>query len=549
MSFPDPTKDSYSLIFITAIIAAIVTWMITKFADYFMKYIRKPFELIFNAVYMRIAPRNPLSISLNTYKRAIKRSNLARIETPVGPAINVPLEYAYAPLRLISAHIQQELELFQYAADNRRFIVLGGPGTGKTTLMKGLTLAIINKHCHDTLNALIPVFIVLRRLAAAQHSVEDAIIAAFNQYNFPRSLQFVHKSISEGRLLVILDGLDEVGESRTFVTDQIQQFCEQDDVRDNKNRIVVTCREHSYRTEDLRNVIPNIVRVEPFSNHHMRVFLKGWPSYQGRSALSLYADIQENTYIQDICRNPLLLTILTGLYLESDYFRLPTSRDEFYKAAIDELLEKRPARRGIQQEFRPDIKRQVLMRASLERLELADLHEDSEILKREDLIRHALDVLQLERNEFRDSIFIDELVTINGVIKPADDSDSVYACAHRTFQEYFAANDAIRVRRAEYMLHRFGQRNDLIEVLFFYCGLLANVDDMKDIVRAFMDQKAYQRAGECLLNITETLEEGLIINVVEGMFNTLINAKMYSSQELNTLGILASLSQRPWSSV
>src|SRR5262249_2631596 len=186
-------------------------------------------------------------------------------------------------------------------------------------------------------------------------------------------------------------------------------------------------REYSYRSEDLRSVIKGIVRVEPFANHHMRVFLQGWPTYKGRSALGLFSLIQGDSQIRDICRNPLLLTILTGLYLETNDFKFPSSRNLFYKAAIDELITKRQARREIKQKFDSGDKWQVLQRVALNRLETVRIDEDPEELT-SDAIRAQTSSVYRQEIDFNE--FIKELVEVNGIIKPS--SDGVYTCAHRT---------------------------------------------------------------------------------------------------------------------
>jgi predicted NACHT family NTPase len=147
----------------------------------------------------------------------------------VGPSLDVPLEQAYAPLKLISSQTYENVELFTHAADHYRSIVLGGPGTGKTTLMKSLLMNIINKKCHPQLDKLIPVFIVLRKLAAKKHTVEDAIAAAFKDHHFPGAEKFVTSALDQGRMIIILDGLDEVSLNREFVASQIREFCQHDE--------------------------------------------------------------------------------------------------------------------------------------------------------------------------------------------------------------------------------------------------------------------------------------------------------------------------------
>ena len=527
-----PPINTYQLIIITAV----VVLLSKKLTNFFLKKIVfPPFKYLKDTIYKWIAPRNPFSISLHSYKKHIMRSNLARIENPVGPPLRVPLEHAYAPLKLISGNTQESVDLFSHTNSTDRFIVLGGPGTGKTTLMKSLLVNIINKKTDSELDDIIPVFIVLRNLASRRQSVEEAIIDTFESYHFPGAQKFIKSAISQGRMLIILDGLDEVGINREFVSSRIRTFCEYDDQRSQKNRIIVTCREHSYRTEDLRDVIPTVVRVEPFANHHMRIFLKGWPVHEGKSAIELYGIIQNDSLIRDICRNPLLLTILTGLYLDDVKFQLPTSRDRFYQSSIEELLIKRPARRSIKQLIDPVNKMKILERVCLERLETVQVSDDPEQLTLDAFRKNSNDVLQ---KEIDIHVLIKEFVDINGIIKPI--GDDTYTCAHRTIQEYFTAREARRTCELEEVIEFFGERNDFIEVIYFYCGLINNIPQLNNILDKFIIMKKWIEGGRCILNMTEVPDEKYIRRICEELTNKIVRDKKYESE----LEILSSLAQR-----
>lgn len=531
-----PPAGTINLIIMTALITAIVTLLSKRFTKFLLRLFVRPFVRIKEWIYKWIAPRNPFSIALRSYKKHVLRSELARIENPVGPSLDVPLEHAYAPLKLLSGRTQEGVELFSHAAENNRFIVLGGPGTGKTTLMKCICISVLKRHCVPELNDLIPVFVKLRKLAANKHSVEEAIVASFDHHHFPGAEKFIKSALSQGKLLIVLDGLDEVGASRQYVSTQIREFCQHDDQQKYKNRVIVTCRENSYRTQDLRSVIPNIVRVEPFANFHIRTFLQGWPIYKDRSALKLYSLIQSDPQIRDICRNPLLLTILTGLYMDAENFELPTSRDRFYKASIKELLDDRPARRGIEQKFTSEEKQQVIERVSLERLETAQSYEDPEEFSRESIRLHAEKVL---RREFDLNELLKELVVINGLIKPG--GDDTFTCAHRTIQEYLAAREARRTRVIDEVLNRFGSRPDLIEVLYFYCGLINNIPQLTLIVEKLSESGKWLETGRCLLNMTEVLDQKIIDRIAYELLNQTKNTTGLGSG----LELLSSLAQRP----
>jgi Cdc6-like AAA superfamily ATPase len=202
-----PEQGTIALIVITACITSLVVGVFgKKLAEFVLELFLWPIRQIYDAIYRWVAPRNPLSISMRTYRRHVLRSNLTRMENPVGPSLDVPLEYAFAPLKLRSGTTQDAIDLFGYIAANRGCVILGGPGTGKTTLMKSLVTSILKKQCHNDLNDLIPVFVVLRNLAKNQQSVFDAIVSAFDQYHFPGADNFVRSSLDAGRMLIVLTG-------------------------------------------------------------------------------------------------------------------------------------------------------------------------------------------------------------------------------------------------------------------------------------------------------------------------------------------------------
>ncbi|HEX8353018.1 MAG TPA: NACHT domain-containing protein [Pyrinomonadaceae bacterium] len=527
-----------ALILFTALVGVLMGVFGKAAAEWLLNLILRPVRFVREAVYSWVAPRNPLSISLRSYKRHVSRSNLTRIENPVGPNLEVPLEHAFAPLRLISGATEESVDLFSQAAASHRCIVLGGPGTGKTTLMKSLVTSVVKGRAREeALKDLIPVFVVLRNLAKKEHTVEQAVVAAFADHHFPGAEKFVASALEQGKLLVILDGLDEVGASRDFVAEQIQNFCEFDDQRAEQNRLIVTCREHSYRTKDLQGVIPEVVRVEPFANHHMRVFLQGWPPHKGRTAMKLYSLIQNDPQIRDICRNPLLLTILTGLYLDTDNFELPSSRERFYKDAVDELLVHRPERRHVRQAFDADDKRQILERVALDRLETVTRHEDPEEFTQEVIRQKAEEVLRREKFDPRE--LVRELVEVNGIVKPGNEGS--YTCAHRTIQEYFAAREARRKRETREVIEHFGGRPEFIEVLYFYCGLVDNLPALAYVINTLVAQERWLEAGRCMLYMKEPPDIALVERVAQELHDRVFPSVEYKA----ALEVLSSLAQRP----
>jgi hypothetical protein len=538
-----PAQGTLMFVILSGIVSALITLLFTEPGREALKRMWSAFEGAWDWCYGMLAPRFPNVIGLPGYRSRVHRSPvLGRIEHPVGPEdseFTISLEQAFAPLAVLAGDSDNRTDLFAFASAHRRFLVLGGPGTGKTTLMKSLVMSILEKKCDETLNKLVPVFVVLREMATAGHTVEEAVVAALNGFRFKKAGKFVQSALDSGRLLIILDGLDEVGPNREAVSAKIRSFCNGDAQRSNPNSLIVTCRENSYRTRNLADVIPTITRIEPFSPQHMWTFLSGWPAYRGRIALKLYGEIQKDSQIRDICRNPLLLTILTGLYLAKDKFDLPSTREAFYQTAIDELLVQRPARRDVKQEFTDETKWKILQRVALDRIQTLSTKEDPEVLKRERLNDFAKEVLGNTLTEEKFQRLLDEMNEVNSIIKATGDGG--FVLGHRTFQEYLAAREAHRTLKSSKVIALCGARPELTEVLCFYSGLVKSIPDTEELFGALVQLADPIVTGKCLLFVTEMPQQQHIKWVVDHLLNS-VRSTQPSAAELD---VLASLARRP----
>jgi len=255
--------------------------------------------------------------------------------------------------------------------------------------------------------------------------------------------------------------------------------------------------------------------------------------------MGLYQQIIEDPQILDICRNPLLLTLLTGLYLEKDEFDLPSSREAFYYTAIDELIVQRPARRQQSQLYAGEQKWPILQRIALDRLETVRSSEDPELLDRSRLFEFAREVLGKDLKESDFQKLLHELDTVNSIIKATNEGDYVFG--HRTFQEYLAAREAHRTRKTAQVTLRFAGRPELAEVLCFYCGLIRNIPQINTVLERLLQAGDTLLAARCLLNVIETPSGEVVSGIVEALFETVRKSRTYAVE----LELLSSLAQRP----
>lgn len=101
----------------------------------------------------------------------------------------------------------------------RYLMVLGGPGVGKSTFLRKVGLEALkpqkqvdvtgylkSKYKH----ACAPVFLALQRFKTTDRTIEQRIAEEFATCGFPEPEAFTQAMLKKGRLLVLLDGLDEV---------------------------------------------------------------------------------------------------------------------------------------------------------------------------------------------------------------------------------------------------------------------------------------------------------------------------------------------------
>lgn len=227
----------------------------------------------------------------------------------------------------------QAVNQYQY------LMVLGEPGAGKTTLLrqiclealKGKKFGIIGK------SAYIPVFIDLKELVVKKVKLENFIAEEFRKSGFPAPEKLTIKSLVKGKLLILLDGLNEVPEpSLNEVSDEIKAFVE----RYPKNRLIASCRTNSYRYN--LNRFTNVA-VAPWDDLQIEQFIKNWfkavIKIQNTLAFHCWEALRmtENQAAKKLAANPLFLDFLCLVYERSQ--RFPKSSQLLYQQVWEILLQ------------------------------------------------------------------------------------------------------------------------------------------------------------------------------------------------------------------
>lgn len=203
--------------------------------------------------------------------------------------------------------------------DLNRFVLLGEAGSGKTTTLQRVAIDYAS-HTKENPSGPIPILVPIRELRS---NLIDLIRLQLGKYS-----QHIQELIDENRVVLLLDGLDEVAiEKRQSTVEQISQFLESHP----KLPTVVTSRLYTYEAVE----IPDLARViiRPLDSERIFRFINNY--LEDQDAKQLFQVLNE-TQLVELGKSPLMLFMLLQLYVRQG--KLPQNRVQLYSSAIDILL-------------------------------------------------------------------------------------------------------------------------------------------------------------------------------------------------------------------
>lgn len=507
---------------IPVVVLLVIAWLTSKI----WPYISPPLKAVLGWIAIRIAAR--IQWPLHYLIRTDAEKAWGTISGLVLPDIRLSLSRIFIPLSVRCLADNGTAEITELVASSKRpIIIIGGAGSGKTTLAKQIVLLNYSK-IRNRQKKMLAVVVKLREMAASGHGVPEAIAFAFAVLrgdSKPNGAiqKIVDGAMRSGDLLLVLDGLDEVPDtasapalSRKDVKDRISLY---EKFRAEGSQLIITCRESSYRPGELDDVTTNVVEVQQFTADQVHEFLERWPAFKGHSVRGLKDELRRYPAILDVCRNPLLLTILAETYLQmisaGNRFSLPQSRREFYEGAIKELLERRPRKRRQDEAALTHLqKRDILEKVARDRFST-----DSE--NRENISRQALiAIAKIYLPDWPPEKIVGELVNENAILTPIYNysRDEVYIFAHRTFLEYLAAWYLLRKDTANELIKWYGKKEDRFDLIRAYCTISERTSEIEFIVSFFASdetQEGLLKAADCLVAARSIENTNLLASVAK----------------------------------
>jgi len=429
---------------------------------------------------------------------------------------------------------QPARKVLEAVGDSHRAVVLGDPGSGKSSLLQYLALEWVEGKTEK-----LPLLIELREFAINPSANFLEFLHRGRGVDWQFDQQQLHQHLLESPTLVMFDGLDEVFDRATqsTVIDDIIRFSQQYP----KAQILVTSRIIGYNPDRLQHSSFRHFTIQSLDTEEIHEFIDRWYDLsmgsdpdKVRLKQRLKDAIANSKAIASLADNPLLLTMMAILNRRQE---LPRDRADLYDQASRVLLyhwDVDHKRLQIPMDAIERREKQEMLRLIAYEMQAGDEGLKGNLISAERLTRILTDYL-------RDQGFSEPREKANRLIQQLRERNFIlcyrgadtYGFMHRTFLEYFCAVEIVHRFEKQRTL-TFEQLRDEVfgqhwqdetwhEVLRLICGMV-DIRFTETLINFLLGVK---------VNFYAFLESSKISK--EGFYNVLLAADCFSEVRENTL--------------
>lgn len=400
--------------------------------------------------------------------------------------------------QIFATNHQQTLPGIEAAQRYSKLMVLGKLGSGKTTFLQHLAIACNQGTLYPQY---VPVFVRLKEFAEDANYDDDLNLRQYISQQFIScgiSEEATLSALTQGRVLILLDGLDEVPlEYTDAVTREIRKLHQ----IYYKNQFVISCRTAAYKYR-----FPGFTEVElaDFYDQQIEVFVKNWftaiahqSSSKAETTSNLFIQqikLPENQPIRELASTPLLLHLICLLFHVKGH--LPHNLANLYEQVLQVLLVRWDEIRGIKRydcytNFSLKLKKKLIAHIAYKIFSSGEyLFEKDKI---QALIAEYLPTVTKWHQKEQLSIDIDETLILEGLIFQdgllVERARGIYSFAYLALLEYLTARDLIENYQdiaGQSLINHIGEEH-WHHVFLLTVNMMLNVDQTLKLMKSQID--------------------------------------------------------------
>ncbi|MEJ2857735.1 MULTISPECIES: NACHT domain-containing protein [unclassified Saccharothrix] len=394
---------------------------------------------------------------VDTIRREGRRAYSEMLMPHARESHRVPIDDLYVPRRMATLPVDwystkswarqpdaNGVVVNESELSDRRFVLIGSPGAGKTTFVRRLLF----RTCQDDVDPVAPLLLELKNWTENSGSLVEMLRARLeSSLQIPAASEAVVDALVLGLVTVVFDGLDEVTDiaRRRALVRAIESFCRRYPLAG----VVVSCRREGYESAPLDPLAFPAYQVPDFTYDQVLDYATNWfnliARFEGVDPVSMRNRfMSESVHAAELRSNPLMLSLLCILYQYEGY--IPENRSQVYEECAELLFGRWDRVRDVRTAIRADARGHHLVE------EIAYYfftHQKSQGGERRRVLHNLIKsyvIANLNEDEFQASNYAENfldhcagrawLLTATGT---SDRGERVFAFSHRTFMEYFAA--------------------------------------------------------------------------------------------------------------